>query len=146
MSPRIVPGKKQAFITYLLNIAQDGTNTLYVNIYNELQNLKEHKVEVWIHLKMITDSAFTDSVAQINWYYIQKQNDNAYKNKIKNFTQESLRFCTLKLAKKLARKTKMSLAQPKFSTSKLFPFFNRWYNSKRAVRLQQNFFNCKNFT
>lgn len=64
--PRTVPGKGQAFVTYLLDIAPDGTNALYVNIRNELQMLKEHKVEVWVHLIMTTDFALTHCVAQIN--------------------------------------------------------------------------------
>lgn len=64
--PRTVPGKEQAFITHLLDIAPDGTNALCVNKYNELQMLKEHKVEVWVPLKMTTDLAFTHSVVQIN--------------------------------------------------------------------------------
>ena len=54
---RTVSGTEQTLITYLLPIAQDGPNTLYVKTNNELQILKEHKVEVQVHLEMITDLA-----------------------------------------------------------------------------------------
>ena len=72
--PRTVPGKEQAFVSYLLNTAQDGSHTLYVNIYNELQILKEQKVEVCLHLKTITDLDSTHRVAQVNSFYLQKTN------------------------------------------------------------------------
>ena len=39
-------GTEQTLITYLLTTAQDGPNTLYVKTNNELQILKEHKVQV----------------------------------------------------------------------------------------------------
>ena len=53
--------------------------------------------------------------AQINWYGVQKQIENVYKNKVKHFIQKFLRFWTLKIAQKLT-KTNTSPAQPKFST------------------------------
>ena len=79
--------------------------------------------------------------AQINWYGVQKQIENVYKNKVKHFIQKFLRFWTLKIAQKLT-KTNTSPAQPKFSThTNSCTFFQKkisiWFNFKRATGLQE---------
>ena len=67
---RTVSGTEQTLITYLLTTAQDGPNTLYVKTNNELQILKEHKVEVQVHLEMIIDLALNTQgcTNQLIWH------------------------------------------------------------------------------
>lgn len=96
--------------SYLPNIVQDGQNTSYVNIYNELQIFKEHKVEVWVHLKMITDLAFTHTM-------LYKSTDTISKSKLtmhKTFNTGIIKVLNFEAYQKLAKSKNVA------GTTKLF--------------------------
>lgn len=95
---------------------------------------------------MITDLAFTHSVAQNNWYYTQKQTDNAQEPKIKHFSQESLRFWTLKLAKELAKNKNVTGTIKIFNKHKFLHFFLDNSIPKEPWSFNNSNKNCKDFT
>lgn len=114
--PRIVPDTELALLHtcwITLKIVQIPNMSIHTMSYKHSKNIK---LESGFILKWSSPQP-SHSLAQINRYYIQKQTDDTYKNKIKHCTQESLRYWTLKLAKKLAKNKNVT------GTTKIF---NKW--------------------